>query len=402
LSQLREYCPHELLDEFDAFAADCPQIPGFVSPLDDSTDWGQFVGPAHYDVYERLSQLDADGVVAEVIFHGSQNGQPIPFMSSTASFSSDPIGTDARAQQLSQEGMRIYNRWLADFCSVEPERHAGLAYLPLWNIELAVDELLWAREAGLRGVNFPAPRPSLPDYNDPSWEPLWCAAEDLGMALATHGGSETLTAGLARYQGPGADRLRVSEATLFSHRALSWLVLGGVFERHPRLRLLLAEIIGVNTWLPSKLLEMDEMATGGKGYFTEYELPRLPSDYFRTNCFVGASFMSRADAVSAIEHSFEANYLWGSDFPHREGSYPHSVASLRMATAGIDPDAVRRIVGLNLVDLFGLDRRKLDIVAERIGPTLEELTAPLRDDDLPARTGVSEHSLAFRTGFIWV
>src|SRR5258708_12132658 len=90
---------------------------------------------------------------------------------------------------------RMYNQWLADQCWVEPERHAGLASLPMWDIQAALRELEWAHGAGLKGVNFPAPKLGIKPYDELDWEPFWAACAERGMVLSTHGGShiDTLT-----------------------------------------------------------------------------------------------------------------------------------------------------------------------------------------------------------------
>jgi len=404
LEQLRDYCERAYLDEFDAFVGSCAQQPGNVKAFEDgATEVGpsfeRVVTPGHHDVYERLRQLDRDGVAGEVVFHGSQNGQPIPFLPSVASFTSSPLGQGARAEELGRAGIRIYNRWLADFCSVEPHRHVGLAQLPIWDLDRSIDEIAWARAAGLRGVNFPAPRPSLPDHNDPVWDPFWSACEASDMPLNTHGGSEMVTAGIANYSGIGGRRLTAYETHKFSSRGLWWMILGGVFERHPKLKLILTEQIGVGAWLPLTMTELDEL--DGLVYLGPSELSKSPSEYFRSNCYIGASFMSYIDAHSAVDNGFDRNYLWGSDFPHREGTYPWSILSLRMSLEDIPPDAIRRLVGQNLIDVFGLDRPALQTVADRIGPTMHDLTTPLPTSEIPHEPGITEFSFAFRRGFAW-
>ena len=102
----------------------------------------------------RLADMDRDGVACEVIFHGSTNGEPIPFYdkASIRTALQYPAKT-----KLAMEGIGIYNRWLADFCSVEPARHVGLCHLPMWDIEASIAEVIWAHDHGLKGVNFPAP-----------------------------------------------------------------------------------------------------------------------------------------------------------------------------------------------------------------------------------------------------
>jgi predicted TIM-barrel fold metal-dependent hydrolase len=403
---LRDYCERAYLEEFDAFAANCNVVPGAVTTADVDVekdeipfDWSQVITPGHYDVDERLRQMNADGVAAEVIYHGSQNGHSLPFVPRTGSFALAGDGEDRRTQELYAAGMRIYNRWLADFCSVEPTRHVGLAYLPLWDLNLAIEELEWAREAGLRGVNLPAPRPSLPDYNDPIWDPFWSACDTHAMPLNTHhtGQRGPATLGLARYEGRGGDRALTIETMYFSARGLMWLIYGGVFERHPSLKFVLTEVFGLSAWLPLTLLQLDELAQETIMMdFDPIELSKRPSEFFRSNCFIGASFMSHADARSAVEHGLVGNYLWGSDYPHREGTYPWSKDSLRATMADIPPGDIRSMAGENLVDVFGLDLGELQTIADRIGPTMDELTKPLTAAEMPVAPGRIEYSFGFR------
>src|SRR5206468_297511 len=83
----------------------------------------------HYDVTTRLADMDGDGVAAEVIFHSSQNWEPIPFVRAAAIPGNYETDIDL---ELAGVGQHIYNEWLADIVSVQPERHVGLAYLPMW------------------------------------------------------------------------------------------------------------------------------------------------------------------------------------------------------------------------------------------------------------------------------
>ena len=98
-----------------------------------------------------------------------------------------------RSSNISQDfdllkaGQHIYNKWLDDACSIEPERHVGLMHLPMWDIDAAIAELEWGRSVGLKGVNFPTPKIFLEPYNSPSWDPFFSACEDLGVTLCHHG-----------------------------------------------------------------------------------------------------------------------------------------------------------------------------------------------------------------------
>src|SRR5204862_2211444 len=131
---------------------------------------------------------------------------------------------------------------LADFCALEHDRRDGLAHLPLWDSDGAIDELRWAKEAGLRGFNFPAESGPFEStrsrwggqahYHDPVWEPFWAACEDLEMTLATPGGAGTPTAL------PGGKPIWVLEAQDLGRRPVARMMMAGVFERRAKLRML--------------------------------------------------------------------------------------------------------------------------------------------------------------------
>ena len=138
--------------------------------------------PGLQDSAARVADMDRAGVSACVIFHGGLNGQSIPF-STTGLIS----WGHTRYNDLEPVGVRIYNRWLADFVAEAPERHIGIAHIPISDPEACVREVEWAAANGLKGVNLPA-RGDFPMLNDPLWEPLWRACEETGLSLNTHGG----------------------------------------------------------------------------------------------------------------------------------------------------------------------------------------------------------------------
>jgi predicted TIM-barrel fold metal-dependent hydrolase len=338
-------------------------------------------------VYARLRDMDFDGVTAEVIFFGTMPFDPFPF-----SRHRDPSGP-LDTSELAIEGNRIYNRWLADFCSVEPERHAGLAHLPMWDVELALEELQVAASMGLRGVNFPSPRPEITPYEDPTWDSFWSACQDLGMVLANHGGGGVTAAPAV---GPGAMFIYTTETVAASrYTPVNRFVWGGVFERHPALKLVQTEQPGA--WFGFVMDELDSQYRAHADRLSG--LSKLPSEYLRRNYFVGASFQSHYEAEGALLGGYVDNVIWGSDYPHGEGTYrfpdsfddvPVTRLSLRSTYAGLPADATRSMVGENGVRVYGFDREKLQRVAARInGPTLGELAEPI--DERP-----SHWTFAFR------
>ena len=135
----------------------------------------------------RLQDMDRDGVAGGAIFAESLNGQPFPFDYDNRIASGVPA---PEARELAGVGRAMYNRWLADFCSVEPERNVGLAQLPFWDIDAVMAELEWAAEHGLRGINFPSPgQPGLFPVRDPGMDRFFAACASLDMTLATHIGA---------------------------------------------------------------------------------------------------------------------------------------------------------------------------------------------------------------------
>jgi predicted TIM-barrel fold metal-dependent hydrolase len=406
--ELRPYCPQDRLAEFDEFAdalrrkheAAKGQL-GFGG-MTRGADWEvsrrNLETEGHFDIHARLRDLSNDGVAAQVIFHDSQNGQPLPFDRAsvvdreTIDFERLPIG------------QHIYNRWLADQISVEPERHVGLAYLPMWDIDAAIKELHWAASVGLRGVNFPFPRTYMKSYNYPEWDPFFSACEDLGMTLCNHGGGAPTATG-----GPGAMtivKLEVSNMSRIS--PLSHLIFGGVFERHPRLHFVMTETVG--PWWTSVMRELDSAYLHDVAEYPDMKdrVRKLPSEYALENAFVGASFMARFEAEDAMANGYLRNLIWGSDYPHFEGTFQYGVTSeegdtatrsaMRFTFAGLPEPEVGQLLGGNAVRAYGLDEAALRRVAGRINaPTYEQLNVPLAT--LPDPHDRGHH--AYRTYGFW-
>ncbi len=402
LSDLREYCPARYLQTFDEFvAADALTR----VPIDSGEDTLARLGAqaddeavarwmrnrhthGHHDMTARLHDMDNDGIACEVIFHGSQNEEPFPFQRPLDAIggTTTPFSFEHLDKELASVGIRIYNRWLADAVSIQPERHVGLAHIPAWDVEASIAEITWAREAGLRAVNFPAFRPGMKPLQDDVWEAFWAASADLEMPLAGHVG-----AGDDSFMPPAEHApLRCIESMFFTKRTIWSLVVHGVFERHPGLKLVIVEVPG--TWWAALMNEMDSLK------FLMPPMPRMPSEYCATNVFHGATFMSRAEARHAVEEGYAGNILWGSDYPHLEGTWqytadqelePQTHLALRYTFAGLPEEAVRGMIGSNAVEVFGLDREHLQRVASEIAaPTLAEIETPLDDDEIPADHGL--------------
>jgi predicted TIM-barrel fold metal-dependent hydrolase len=407
---LRPYCPEKYLAAFDEFAATFVELykQMFESRGFSDEYWAgrrqNEKTAGHYDPHARIRDMDRDGVAGGVIFHDSLNGQPFPFDLTNSLGNGIPL---PEARELAAVGRAMYNRWLADFCSVEPERNVGLGQLPFWDIDATIDELHWCSDHGLVGVNFPAPgQPGMPQPRDASLDRFFGACASLDMTLATHIGSLPPQEDYGDQSDERNFHFGLLDSGEWGIRTVYQLIIYGVFERHPNLKLVLTEVPGV--FWNEICLKMDSL------HHTpirrkESKLLKWPSEYAATNVWMGNSFQSRQEAMAAIEIGREDRFLWGSDYPHAEGTFIHSddpdeYPRTRLALAntyhGLPLDRVRKLVGLNALDAYPrLDAPALTKVARRIGVPVEEISDAPDLGRYPYIEGTG--TLAFRSEGPW-
>jgi predicted TIM-barrel fold metal-dependent hydrolase len=378
IADYRPYLERRLLDEFDAWCAD------FANPYDDLRDADAY---RNWDSDRRLAELEADGVVAEVIFPNT-----VPPFFPNPSLVQQPPGATAGDLDLRWAGLHAHNRWLADFCAAAPGRRAGIAQVLLHDVDRAVDEVRWAHAHGLTGgVLLPGAPPGsgLPPLYAPDYEPLWAACEDLGLPINHHSGSAAPDYG----DYPEAKVMFLLEVTWWAHRTLWHLIFAGVMEGHPDLQFVFTE--QGTAWLPEQLATLDyyRQRMSGEGsadgsqesLFGAEVMARLsltPSEYFARQCHVGSSFIRRQEVP--LRHAVGVHKLmWGSDFPHLEGCWPYSHEHLRMAFADVDPVEVQAMVGGNAARVYGFDLEALAPVAARVGPRVADVARPLGVDEIP-------------------
>lgn len=312
----------------------------------------------------RVRDLEADGVAAEVIF---PNG--VPFT---------PLRHGHVSPSHRIEGASAYNRWLAGFCQAAPGRRAGVAVLDVHDIDAAVAEIHRAREAGLfGGILLPAagePVSRLPHYNHPRYEPIWSACEELEMPVNIHGGASP---DYGEY--PGSLGAYLTEVTFWAHRPFWFMVWAGVLERYPGLRLMITE--QTVDWIPSTLEFMDYLYQGPLFAQLRRELPNLPSEYFARQCWAGASFMTRLEC-ELREGIGVDRIMFGTDYPHVEGTWPNTASRLRHTFGGLPEAEVRGMLGENAAEAYHFDLDALSPVAERVGPQVSSIFAGPTKEDL--------------------
>lgn len=284
----------------------------------------------------RLEDMDRDGVSTQVIYG------PVRQLAA-----SDPA--------LRAACYAVYNDWLLDFCQAAPDRLIGIPMLPE-HPETALAELERLRSVGgVRQVVFMVANID-PKLDDPAWEPLWQALEDSGIVLSWH---------ITAFARPG-DRAAGKAASNFENTKLflenfvepfvdlfSW----GILERHPKLRLVLAE--GGAGWLPWLVQELDHHHAKmweAEEYWADKggaELVTKPSDLFKRQ--IWATFQDDYVAMSLIPFFGEGHLLWASDYPHPDSVWPFSQQAIERQMHHLSPELRTKLTRDNAAALLGLD-----------------------------------------------
>jgi predicted TIM-barrel fold metal-dependent hydrolase len=288
------------------------------------------------DVARRMADLNEEGVWAEVVF---------PSLGMWCSA--------FRTPELLREAMRASNDWCKDTIMDYSPRLVATAQVSTLDIGDAIAELKRCGTMGFRAVFLPvAPHPAQRDYHYEEWEPFWAVAEDIGMVIAFHIGTEPIdfAAGGSigtTYHGPGGAVLNYTETSFGGQRAVVKLVASGALDRHPNLKVLVAE--GGATWVP---FIVDRMEEGYRQHSMAVrpKLKRSPREIVDSQVY--ASFQHDSSAIAAMTAMGFNNVLWGSDYPHLEGTFGHTQATLHQLFDHVDPATRDRILFGSFAELF--------------------------------------------------
>ena len=343
-----------------------------------------------YDCDVRLQQMDREGIAAELVFHGDARVGDLAHNVTNSAWSFD----------VWDAGVRAYNRWAHDTFGAASDRLLLVGAIgSCADLDATVTELRWLADRGFAGTFAPGflRHPDMPPLFDPYWEPVWNECEARGLAVVVHAGFgfeqgviyeqlDRINREVREADGSEMDLLMRLGTEVFGDffsdikgRQPVWqMMFGGVFDRHPDLKLLITEIR--LDWIPATLAHLDRL-------FDEHrvDLParHRPSDYWRDHCLAGASFVHKVEVGMRHEIGVDT-ILFGRDYPHPESTWPNTVDWLRDAFAGVPEPELRAMLGENAVPFFGLDRATLAAIAERVGPTLAELTGGTVPADLLA------------------
>ena len=256
-----------------------------------------------------------------------------------------------------------------------PERRVGVALVPAtWDVDEAVREVRWARKNGLRSIMIPCVWGDHDPYHHPKYDALWAICQELEVVVNFHSGAGDADQYFGNPPGSGKPPLvggmgiYCCEAVWVVARPLTFLIWGGVFERFPKLRVVVTEATA--SWVPYYLEHWDERyvdwhVTAKLGDYKSH-LSMKPSDYFRRNIRLG-TFIARKEVDRRNEIGIGC-MMWGSDYPHPEGAWPQTREMMVEAFRGVPEAETAAILGGNAADFYRFDTEKLAPLVARIGP----------------------------------
>ncbi|MDA8044978.1 MAG: amidohydrolase family protein [Actinomycetota bacterium] len=374
LYDYRPYLPSKLHADFDAWAET------YTSPFDDLII---ATAKRNWDHEFRIGEMDADGVAGELLF---PNTVPPFFPTSPNITISLPRTRDELEKRWA--GVRAHNRWQVDFVAQAPTRRRGLIQIFPNDIDTAVEEIRWGVEQGcFGGVLVPAVSPgdeAVAPLFHTRYEPLWALCQDLDLTIVQHSGAGSPIMPMDQ---PASNPVLITEMASWAQRTLPHLILAGVFERYPDLRFVPTEqgtywvrmqVATLDAMVPSMKTSADNRTYGIFGGSSVDELTMAPSEYVKRNVYFGASAFSPYEG-DIIKYMGADHILWGSDYPHEEGTTPDSKTAIQWSLHTQTEENVRQILAGNAGRLYGFDLDALAPVADRIGPRLQDVHQPLGD-----------------------
>ena len=285
--------------------------------------------PGALDWEIRRRDLDQEGIWAEVIYAS------VGFWNSMIT---DP--------GLIRDAVKVVNDWSAGV-QRESIRHVMPAQVSSLDIRDAVEEVHRAASLGLKALSLPPGTPKgIPDFNRPDWDPLWDAAEEVGMVLTVHTGPP-VGEDPVHHHGPGAGTMNYLYACYGGMDMAASMTASGILDKRPTLKLLISEAGA--TWLPFIGDRLDE-AFRQHSEFVRDELTRMPSEILREQVY--ASFQHDPTAVLTSSAMGYRNVMWGSDYPHIEGTFGHTQKTLHELFDDVDPATSERVRQGAFLELF--------------------------------------------------
>ncbi|MGD9792727.1 MAG: amidohydrolase family protein [Acidimicrobiia bacterium] len=277
--------------------------------------------PGTRDMKKRIVDLDNEGVWGEVVYAS---------IGMWSALITDP--------KLVKAAAHAENEWMvSEIQGIAPDRMVPAGLMPMLDVADAVAEVHHCAEIGLHAISVPAGRPpGREDLNHPEWDPLWKACEETGMVVGVHIGSAGVDQS-SQFRGRGGALMNYVESLRDGQYTAMKLVASGVFDRCPNLKVLVSE--SGATWLIYMADKLDE-ANRQHSMWVNPKLERSPSEYLFSNVYTSFQHDKSAPA-SYWAHGYK-NAMFGSDYPHLEGTYGHTQETLQELFGGVEPAVSER------------------------------------------------------------
>ena len=291
--------------------------------------------PGAFDPTQRLVDLDREGVWGQLAFPSRALWL---------------CGLNDR--ELYRATAAAYNDWAASEIIGATKRVLPAAVVSTIDIDDAVAELHRAIDLGFQSVFMPTSVPAGLEFGLDIWEPLWSAVEEAGIVLAFHIGTGESP---VTYRGPGGAIVNYWETCVPGQRVVAQLVASGALDRHPELRVLIAE--GGASWVPALADRLDE-AYRQHGMYVQPKLNLLPSEIIFRQVYT--SFQHDISAIPAVESMGYTNVMWGDDYPHLEGTYGHTQQTLHQLFDSASAETKKLVTIDNFEKLFDVPAMPAD------------------------------------------
>jgi predicted TIM-barrel fold metal-dependent hydrolase len=301
--------------------------------------WEDWRGP--WDANARLGDMDLDGVKMEVLY---------------PSMARNFFSLKGEETPLQKAGLVAYNDWLLDYCNVAPTRLVGLCLLSALDVAWSLEELKRCAKRGHKGAVLPSALPEGMSYADPEFDPLWTLAQDMNFPIHYHvnivQGRDRMAARLKVITKLQQGRNAVNRGILEPLKLLTDLVFGGVLERFPTLRVVLAEYD--LSWLHPFISKMDGTLQRARSEAPDSPtVALLPSEVIRRQVFI--TFQDdRIGVLGADVFNMADNYMWASDYPHGGSTWPRSREVVETQFAGIPPAIQQKLIWDNAAKFYGI------------------------------------------------
>ena len=302
-----------------------------------------------WDPQTRLQRMDEYGIYAEVLYPNLIGFETNQFIR---------LGTD-----VALACVEAYNNFQSEFASADTKRFIPITMVPFWDLDAAVAEMKRCAEMGHRGILFANKyeQIGLPPFFDTHWDPIYAAAQEMGLSINFHVGFSSSTDGsaasmkqlLANFD-PRVAAMGTALGLMSNGESIAKIVTSGLCDRFPELAFVSVES-GFG-FLPYLLENLD---WHWKGYGAHRQSPMLPSEYFRRQCY--GTFWFETSTLPLLQ-TYPDNFMFETDYPHPTSMSPGPASPAELPRdhianhfANVPADITQKVLHGNAARIYRLE-----------------------------------------------